>query len=78
MDNKKRQKNLDKRKWLNSEKENRDLSGKMNYCMYCRHSGECANCLLSQDNREDWTVCATAYNRMIRRRHEEKIGKCHE
>jgi hypothetical protein len=73
--NKERQKSLDKKKWLKSEKKGMDMSGEMLHCPYCekrtprdwqsdgflRHG-----CTATQEERETACLCATAYNRMQR------------
>lgn len=71
MTNKERQKNLEKKKWLESEKACQDLSGKMPYCKNCYYRGmnyDAIVCLASQNKRETECLCATAYNRMYRRK----------
>ena len=67
MTNKERQKSLDKKKWLESEKIGFDMSGKMNYCDACvdRYLFE-ERCGISQEERESTCRCASAYNRMKR------------
>lgn len=69
MTNKERQKSLDKKKWLESEKKGEDLSGKMPYCNDChnRYLFE-ERCGVTQEEREQKCLCATAYNRMQRAR----------
>lgn len=68
MTNKERQKSLDKKKWLESEKKNRDMSGAMKYCKYCGMQYFLFNgCDATQEEREQKCLCATAYNRMQRR-----------
>ena len=67
-----RQKWLDKKKWLKSEKEGKDLSGKMNYCEFCsvrKKNVSCSAeptvlsiCSKDQGRREKYCLCATAYN----------------
>lgn len=75
MKNTERQKSLDKKKWIASEKNGMDMSGEMLHCFYCkkrtprdwqsdgflRHG-----CSASQEEREGQCLCATAYNRMKR------------
>lgn len=70
MTNKERQKSLEKKKWLASERKCEDLSGKMPYCKRCYYHGLNYGdvvCLASQDKRETDCLCATAYNRMQRK-----------
>lgn len=61
-----RQHSLDKKKYFLSQKNKTDMSGKMPYCTYCKY---CKNnsCLLEQVDREMNCVCATAFNRMVRK-----------
>lgn len=77
MTNKERQKSLDKKKWLESEKKGKDMSAKMEYCFDCDkfivYKGHEKNmpcvttrCDASQEERESQCLCATAYNRMMR------------
>lgn len=68
MTNKERQKSLDKKKWLESEKKGEDLSGKMYVCGWCKNKTRMfGECTASQEEREQKCLCATAYNRMQRR-----------
>jgi hypothetical protein len=66
MTNKERQNSLDKKKWLESEKENCDKSGEMNYCDYCLYQ-DVIYCNATQYEREQNNLCATAYNKMVRK-----------
>ena len=67
MTNKERQKSLDKKKWLASEKFDEDMSGKMPYCKHCYNVWLFKDgCAVTQDERETKCLCATAYNRMKR------------
>ena len=67
MTNKERQKSLDKKKWLESEKHGKDLSGKMPYCKDCYNKWLFkSGCAVTQEEREQKCLCATAYNRMYR------------
>ena len=65
MTNLQRQKQLDKRKWLESEQWGSDLSGLMPYCGYCTYS---LNCPISQMDREMNCLCAKAWNKMAKER----------
>lgn len=65
MTNKERQHSLDKKKWIASESVGFDMSGAMDYCAVCE-SNERMTCVAPQDEREKNTLCATAYNRLIR------------
>ena len=66
MTNKQRQKSLDKKKWLDSEIAERDLSGSMYYCTYCAGTEGYERCCYSQEEREQYNLCAKAYNRLQR------------
>lgn len=75
MTNKERQKSLDKKKWLASEKHGHDLSGEMSPCHYCKKQTPNGwqkdgyfkhGCTASQEERETACLCATAFNRMQR------------
>lgn len=66
MTNKERQKCLDFKKFEESANERRDKSGSMEYCEYC----ECSldfHCIATQEEREKGTICAKAYNKMVRK-----------
>ena len=65
MTNKERQKSLDKKKWIASEKKKLDYSGLMDYCRYCMHK-DWVQCTAPQQEREALCLCARAYNRMKR------------
>lgn len=67
MRNKERQQQLDKIKWFESERQEKDTSGSMSYCQYCTLSLN-GTCLVDQQYRENKSPCATAYNRMERKR----------
>lgn len=77
MTKKERQIRLDKEKWEKSFREKTDQTGLMEYCKYCSNYGiktifyngfvkqEVKHyCLLTQEQRESLSACATAYNRM--------------
>lgn len=72
MKNIERQRSLDKKKWYASEKNGLDMGGKMNYCKYCSYTAIDTEyigkdrCIISQEEKENRCICATAYNRMIR------------
>lgn len=69
MTNKERQKSLDKKKWLASEKIFFDMSGFMPYCKVCKERDLIdGGCIATQEEREGQCLCATAYNRMQRAR----------
>lgn len=67
MTNKERQRSLDKKKWLASEKYGGDLSGNMPFCEHCyQRGGLHGECQAPQQEREGLCHCARAYNRMKR------------
>ena len=66
MTNEQRQKQLDKKKWLESESAGYDKSGDMDYCEYCDHQTPSGDCEVNQVYRETISTCATAYNRLKR------------
>ena len=74
MTNRERQKWLDKKKWLKSEKAGRDLSGNMDYCLSCKKQGVQFDdenmgffiCESTQEEREKDNLCAKAYNKLYR------------
>lgn len=61
MNNIDRQKDCDKRKWAESEREGKDLSGFMFYCKHCGHANE--GCDAAQKEREEGLLCAKAFNK---------------
>ena len=65
MKNAERQKTLDEQKWLASEAKGCDQSGKMAWCDLCRFRLD-DGCFATQEERTRVSLCATAYNRMIR------------
>lgn len=67
MKNVERQKQLDEQKYLLSESRKYDMSGKMDYCDYCIYCTD-GKCKAEQLEREAKTICATAYNRQIRKK----------
>lgn len=82
MKNKQLQEMLDKSKWYLSEKERDDKSGKLPYCGYCQmrcldyEAVEVngiksfkivgTHCAKPQEKREEYSLCAIAYNKMVR------------
>ncbi len=71
MKNIERQKQLDKKKWLASEKNGFDTSGMERQCFYCPKQKTCppptlVHCVASQEEREEKCLCAKAYNLMYR------------
>ena len=57
------QKSCDKKKYLESLKEGRDMSGAMDYCAECIHSQTDYTCDIDHKERVATNVCARAYNR---------------
>lgn len=67
MKNQERQNSLNKKKWLNSEKEGRDMSGCEPYCEFCvKHETPFVKCKYTQQERDEGCLCAKAFNRMKR------------
>lgn len=70
MKNIERQKSLDKKKWLESQKVSEDMTGLMFYCDYCVHktsrNSYKRKCDTTQEQRERDCLCAKAYNRLQR------------
>lgn len=61
------QKRLDKKKWLESEKQGYDMGGCMTYCEKCEyadhsHPTEKGKCYATQEERVTNSFCAKAYN----------------
>lgn len=54
---------LDKIKWATSRKNNCDMSGRMNYCKYCKFRAE-DGCKIDHDKRVEGSFCAKAFNKM--------------
>lgn len=67
MTNKDRQKQLDLKKWFTSKQYRKDLSGSMSYCIKCDKVTYSHSCRATQKEREEYCLCAKAYNKMIRR-----------
>ena len=65
MTNKYNQQRLNKIKWLESEKQLRDMSGEMCWCAVCKFKRG-VNCAVEEYERTKNCYCATAYNRMKR------------
>ena len=78
MTNIEKQKWLDRKKWVRSEKAGNDWSGLMEYCYYCPNQqyGNVkidtlnltvpTGCLLPQKDRENNCACAKAYRRQYK------------
>jgi len=60
--NKDRQQQLDEVKWNISQIENKDMSGKMEYCKACIYNKE-DMCIAEQYERATKTLCAKAFNK---------------
>lgn len=63
------QNHLDEIKYYNSEKEENDLSGKMDYCDRCsskvwNDERKCFQCMSSQEDRATLCLCAKNYLRI--------------
>lgn len=56
---------LDFQKWLESEANKQDMSGKMLYCTYCKHSNGISKCDATQEQRIKECCCAAAYKRLL-------------
>ena len=63
MTNKERQKKLDEKKWIASEKAKEDLSGLLDYCSHCDWQ-DIYGCMATQEEIEREYKCAKAYNKM--------------
>lgn len=57
------QKSCDKKKYIESIKECRDMSGAMPWCEYCEHAQVDYTCDIEHAERVGNSVCARAYNR---------------
>lgn len=68
MSNKETQQRLDKKKWIESENAGYDKSGDMEYCDKCEHQTPSGSCEVNQVYRETYCTCASAWNRMKRKR----------
>ena len=56
---------LDFQKWLESEVNKRDMSGKMLYCAYCQYSDGISKCSATQEQRLKECYCDKAYRKLI-------------
>lgn len=71
MNNIQRQKWCNEQKWLTSEAKKSDQSGYMAWCDYCKYKqseNEKTPCMVNQLNKELNCLCATAYNKMVRKK----------
>ena len=60
------QKQLDDKKWFESEKDERNLTGRMSYCVDCKYRNQQSvteddGCILNQEERKEAKSCAKAY-----------------
>ena len=62
------QKACDKKKYLESIKEGRDMSGAMDYCLCCVHSTKDYTCDVNHQQRIASNYCAKAYNKCHRKK----------
>lgn len=66
MKNTERQKSLDAKKYIESEKQGKDMSGAMPWCAYCPQKGELDTCIAPHESRVLSSLCARAYNKMVK------------
>lgn len=66
------QKMCDKLKWEESEKCGYDKSGDMPYCEHCFYKDLDGFCSKTQQDREKFYLCATAYKRYVAKQREKK------
>lgn len=66
MKNTERQKSLDAKKYIESEKQKKDMSGKMPWCAFCPQKAELDTCVAPHESRVLSSLCARAYNRMVK------------
>lgn len=66
MKNTERQKSLDEKKYIESAKQGKDMSGAMPWCASCPQRVELETCVASHQSRVLSSLCATAYNRMVK------------
>lgn len=57
------QKSCDKKKYLESLEEGRDMSGAMPWCDFCEHAQVDYTCDIGHAERVEKKICARAYNR---------------
>lgn len=55
---------LDFQKWLESEVNKYDMSGKMLYCAFCPYSDGISRCTVSQEKRLAECYCAKSYKKL--------------
>lgn len=72
MTNKNRQRSLDRKKWLVSEKLKWDMSGAMPYCDFCEKRFG-MTCKADQSDRTKDSLCAIAYNRLVRSQQKNRL-----
>lgn len=66
MKNTERQASLDAKKYIESEKQGKDMSGAMPWCAFCPQKGELDTCVAPHTVRILGQLCARAYNRMVK------------
>ena len=71
MTNKQRQEELDKQKWVFGETVCVDPSGAMPYCAECKYQKD-SFCQKNQQEREEGSLCAKAYNLLYHNRGKKK------
>ena len=67
LSNKDKQIELDFLKWNKSQLEKKDLSGQMGYCEKCPRKQLDGSCNASQEEREQGSLCAKAFNKRERK-----------
>lgn len=72
MKNQDRQRSLDKKKWFASEKHGTDMSGAMPYCKFCEKRFG-MTCRADQSERTKDSLCAIAYNRLVRNQQKNRL-----
>ena len=72
MTNIERQVSLDEKKYFESQKQGRDMSGNMDYCYCCKYlqvvDKDNYNCPVPQIDRELKCLCAKAFNKMKKKK----------
>lgn len=76
MTNPERQLQIDKKKWLESEKRGYDMSGKMKICSVCEHQNKaCEECTIDYLETFTTSACAKAYNKFYKLSRAKKLKK---
>jgi hypothetical protein len=65
VESKHEQMKLDFQKWLESEVNNQDMSGRMLYCALCPYSDGVSACSASQEQRLKEYCCSNAYRKLM-------------